>query len=96
MPDSAAGDLKRDNAETLAINVLAFLAARPEELARFLDLAGLGPGNLRSAAADPVFLGGVASFLLQDEALLLAFAAEASLPPATVAAAARTLLGDGD
>ncbi|MEO8667932.1 MAG: DUF3572 family protein [Bauldia sp.] len=94
MQDSAVRSVARDDAETMAIRVLAFLASRPEELGRFLALAGLGPGNLRAAAADPAFLSGVIAFLLQDEPLLLAFAAEAALPPAAIAAAGRMLGAD--
>jgi hypothetical protein len=80
----------RDAAEGMAIRALAFLAARPEDLGRFLDLDGLDSANLRAAAADPGFLAGVL-FLLQDESLLLAFAAEAGMDPVRVAAAGRVL-----
>ena len=83
----------RDEAETIAVQALGYLAGRPEELSRFIALAGLGPTNLRRAASDPSFLGGVVAFLLQDEPLLLAFAADAGLAPATVAEAGHALAG---
>ncbi len=60
--------------EMLAIDALAFLAGQPEALARFLALTGVGPHNLRTAAADPAFLAGVLDHFLSDEALLVVFA----------------------
>ena len=91
MRERARQTVGRDEAETIAVEALGYLAGRPEELSRFLALAGLGPTNLRQAASDPGFLAGVLGFLLQDEPLLLAFAAEAGLSPATVAEAGRAL-----
>ena len=45
------------DAEAIAINVLKFLAGRPEELGRFLTLSGIDPADLRELAADTQFLG---------------------------------------
>jgi hypothetical protein len=81
------------DAETIAIQALSFLAGRPEELGRFLALTGIGPASLRQSAADPAFLGGILDFLLQDEALLLSFAAESGIAPGTVGAARQHLDG---
>ena len=89
----APGNIPKEEAQKIAIQALAYLAGRPEELGRFLALAGLGPANLRRAAADPAFLTGIIEFLLQDEALLLAFTAELGIPPATIGAAGRALGG---
>ena len=58
----------RDAAEMLAIEALAFLAGEPEELGRFLALAGIGAETLRSAAADPGFLAGVLDYLARRRA----------------------------
>ena len=91
MQERARSKLGRDEAESIAIQALGYLADRPEERGRFLALAGLGPENLRAAASDPAFLAGVICFLLEDEPLLLAFAADAGLPPASVAAAGSAL-----
>ena len=49
----------REFGENLAIQALGFLAQDPERLGRFLSLAGIGPGMIRQAAADPAFLSGV-------------------------------------
>lgn len=80
--------------EATAIAALGFLAADTERLGRFLALTGLDPGSLRAAAREPHFLGSVLDHLLNDEALLLAFAANHRIQPAAVAAA-RQRLGGG-
>ena len=76
-----------DSAQSLAVSALTFIAADPDRLSRFLGLTGLGPDNLRTAAADPEFLGSVLDYLVADEKLLVEFAADAGLKPETVARA---------
>ncbi|RYB04957.1 DUF3572 family protein [Lichenibacterium ramalinae] len=73
--------------DLLAIQALTFIASNPEHAERFLALSGLGPGDLRGAAADPAFLLGVMDYLVADEPLLLLFAADAGLAPEAVVAA---------
>ena len=85
--------IELDEAEAVAVDALAFLAGNPEELGRFLAGSGLGPGNLRAAAADPAFLAGVLDHMMADEALLLAFAGQRGISAATVAAATRRIRG---
>lgn len=80
-PDQAAA---KEAAERLAIEALGFLAQDGERLGRFLSLTGLGPGDLRQAAATPGFLTGVLDHVLEDESLLLAFAANAGIEPGHV------------
>lgn len=77
--------LDREAAERLAISALAFLVENPEALGRFLALTGIGPTDVRRAAVDPGFLEGVIDFLLGDEALLIAFAEDAGIPPGRIA-----------
>ncbi|MCI0598823.1 MAG: DUF3572 domain-containing protein [Beijerinckiaceae bacterium] len=84
-------NLTRAAAESLAIEVLTFLAGEPARLDRFLSLSGLEAGHLRSAAADPGFLGSVLDYLASDEPLLLAFAANAGHEPSTVSKAREIL-----
>ncbi len=81
------GRIDADTASEVAIAALGFLAADGDRLSRFLALSGLGPDNLRSAAAQPGFLGGVLAHLLADESLLHVFAAEHGVAPETVVAA---------
>jgi hypothetical protein len=78
---------------SLAASALAFVAADPQRLGRFLDLTGLGPHNLRDAAEDPAFHGSILDYMLADEKLLLTFASDYELKPETVALARLALCG---
>ena len=89
-PDS----MRRDAAESLAVQALSFLAGEPERLARFLALTGIGPDRIRAAAATPGFLTGVLDHLASEDALVTAFAAEAGIKPEEVENA-RRILGGG-
>ena len=82
-----------DSARSLAVGALAFIAADSDRLTRFLNLTGLGPDNLRTAAADPAFLSSVLDYLVADEELLVAFASDAGLKPEAVARAHAALCG---
>ena len=76
-----------DSARSLAVRALAYIGADSDRLSRFLNLTGLGPDNLRTAAADPAFLGSVLDYLVADEKLLVDFAADAGLKPEAVSRA---------
>ena len=82
-----------DSARILAIGALAFIGADAQRLSRFLALTGLGPDNLRTSAAEPAFLGSVLDYLVADEELLVAFAADAGVKPEAVARAHEALRG---
>lgn len=71
-------------AEAIAARALAFLAADPERLGRFLALSGLDPSTIRQAAQDPGFLPSVLDYVLSDEKLLLDFTEAETLPPEAV------------
>ena len=77
----------------LAVEALGFLAGDETRLERFLAVTGLGPHNLRRAAADPGFLGSVLDYLAADDRLLVAFAAETGRKPEDVARALLTFRG---
>ncbi len=81
----------REDGQELAVAALSFLAQEPDRLSRFLDLCGLGPHNLRAAAADPGFLAAVLDYLLGDEPLLIGFAAQRNISPESIAAARRAM-----
>jgi hypothetical protein len=83
----------RDAAESIALSAFQFLASDGERLERFLAISGLDIEGLRSASRTPGFLSGVLDHFSSDEALLIAFAAEAGLPPEQVETARRTLAG---
>ena len=79
--------------DSMAISALAFLGSDAERLERFLSVTGLGPHNLRGAAADPGFCGSVLDYVLADEPLLLAFAANSGVEPGEVALVRERLNG---
>ena len=83
----------RQQAEAIAIQALGFLAGNPQRLARFLQLSGLDPAGIRAAASDSAFLAGVLEHVTSDEALLVAFAAEAAIKPEDIARARAILSG---
>ena len=84
---------RRGAAEALAIAALDFIAAEPERLGRFLAMSGLGPQSIRAAAREPQFLLGVLDHVAADEPLLIAFAAENSIPPSAVMQARDIIAG---
>ena len=85
----------REAAEIVAVQALSFIAGEPERLGLFLAESGIGPETLRTAAADPHFLGSVLDFVLRDDATVKAFAASSQHHPTTIAAA-RQALSDPD
>lgn len=86
-------DAARDTAEAIALRALAFLASDGERLGRFLALTGIGPSELRAQARQPQMLAGILDHLMQDETLLMVFAAEVGMKPENVAAAHLALTG---
>ena len=82
-----------EEAQTLALKALAFLASEPERLEPFLATTGLGPATLRSAAQEPGFLLGVLDHLCASDSLLLEFAGNLHLKPEMVAQAREVLSG---
>jgi len=85
--------LTQEAAEGLAIQALTFIAGEPERLGAFLAATGIGPAEIRAAAAQAGFLAGVLDYLAADEALIAAFAAETGLDPADVGRAYAALGG---
>ena len=84
---------RREAAEAIAIQALAYLAGDEERFARFLALSGADASDIRAAAAQPGFLAGVLDHVASDESLLTAFAGEIGVPPADVAKAHAELTG---
>jgi hypothetical protein len=82
-----------DAGRNLAVEALAFLAADEGRLERFLAVTGLGPHNLRSAAAGPGFHASILDYLMADEELLIAFSNESGRRPEDVMRAFEALRG---
>ncbi|MGN6095291.1 MAG: DUF3572 domain-containing protein [Bosea sp. (in: a-proteobacteria)] len=82
------------DAETLAVQALGFLASEPERIGPFLATTGLDPVNLRAAAGEPGFLAAVLEHIGSSDSLLLEFAGNLRLNPEIVAEARRRLAGE--
>jgi hypothetical protein len=80
-----------EEAATLALAGLTFLAEDGPRLGRFLALTGIGPDQLRAVADAPETLLAVFDHLLGDESLLLVFTASKGIPPEAVAPARAAL-----
>jgi hypothetical protein len=91
----AQRDITWESAESIAAQGLAFLAGEPARLARFLELTGLTPDQVRARVDSPEFLAAVLEHILSDESLLLVFAGNASIPPECVAPALAVLQQPG-
>lgn len=91
--------MTQDQAQILAIRVLEWLAAQPEEMGVFLGQAGLAPADLAARAGDPDFLGpdflgAVLSFLRAEDQRVLAASSDLALSPEDLAWAAAILNGE--
>lgn len=70
-------------------DLMVFLSARPEELARFFAETGAEPQSIRNQLEDQSFQSGAIDYLVSNEPLLLAFCEEAGHDPARLSALAR-------
>ena len=89
-----SSNTRRQQAEAIALQGLAFLLSEPKQLERFLSETGLAPDEIRANAESREVLEAALSVLLHDEALLLTFAANAGLPPEDVVQAHGELATD--
>jgi hypothetical protein len=86
-----------ENAEAIGLAALVFLTEDGDRLGRFLGETGMSPADLGQAAGAPEMLAAVLDHLLQDESLLMVFAASAGIEPAEIAPARIALVGaNGD
>lgn len=56
--------MRREDAETVAAEALAWISMQPDLLRAFLDSTGLAPDMVKEMAQEPGFLGAVLDFLL--------------------------------
>lgn len=71
----------QERAETMALNMIAFLMADEERADGFFGTTGLSPDDLRAGVGQPAFLGGVMDYLLEREDLLVTFCADNNVDP---------------
>ena len=82
-----------ERAQTIALKALGYLADDEDVLNQFLAATGLTFDDLASGAGEISFLACILDYFLQDEALLLAFAASEELAPETIIRARQHLPG---
>ncbi|MFC4625831.1 DUF3572 domain-containing protein [Daeguia caeni] len=85
--------ISREDAESLAIEALVWLAQDRDLLPRFLALTGIEAAQIRQAAQEPGFLAGVLQFFLGHEPTLLRFCTETGKDPALFEKASALLPG---
>lgn len=85
--------MKQEQAETIALQAVAFLGNDEAALRGFLAQSGMTEGDLKSALTEPDFLAGVLDYLLGHEPTLTAFCDDADLPYELPARARRALPG---
>ena len=85
----------QEKAEMLAISALGWMAGNEEVLGQFMNASGASADDLRSAAQDPAFLGGVLDFLMLEDAWVIGFCDAENLPYDTPMRA-RAALPGGD
>lgn len=93
MPTKRRGGPSREDAETISIEALAFLADDPSRLARFLTETGISADTLIRQASRPATMQAILDHLMSDESLLLVFAADKARRPEEIAAAQAILTG---
>lgn len=84
-----------DQAETLALQALAWLAGDEDLLGAFLAASGLGPHELMARAGEPEVLAAVMDFILAEDGRVGSFCATAGLACDRLAAV-RAALPGGD
>lgn len=82
-----------DDAETLALRALAWIAGQDDLLGAFLGSSGLTEQDLRASAGSPETLGAVLDFLMMDDNWVIGFCDSAALPYDRVALARAALPG---
>lgn len=85
--------MSEEQAETIALQALSFLAQDEQLLERFLTSSGLRAEDLKKRLREPELLGGVLDTILGDDSVLLEFCNAVSLSPETLIKARQALPG---
>ncbi len=72
--------ITRDSAETIGLQVLAWLVGNEELLPVFLGSSGASEADIRQQAGNAEFLGSVLDFILMDDAWVTQFCDGHNLP----------------
>ena len=79
--DGTLQPLPAEQAETVGLEALGWLAGQPDLAGAFLAQTGASPEDLRARATDPEFLGFVLDYILSDEQAVLAFCSDTGTGP---------------
>lgn len=82
-----------EEAETIALNALGFLAESPQAMERLTIQSGLDLTTIRKRATERDFLAAVVDFLMTNEELLVGFCESRRIDPKRVQMAAHRLSG---
>ena len=83
--------MTKQHAETIALNGLAFLAAQPDDIERFLRNTGIDAAELRQRAADPDVLRAVLEYILAGDVTTTGFCQDQGLDSRDLHAASHVL-----
>lgn len=83
--------INRQEAESIAVSALSFVASDGELLQRFLALSGIDPNRIRIAAREPGFLAGVLQFISAHEPTLIRFSQASGIPAENIGQALKAL-----
>ncbi len=87
--------MTEQQAETLALQALGWLAANDDLMPVFLGATGASVDDLKAQAGDAAFLGSVLDFLVMDDAWVIAFCDAHGVPYDTPMQARQALPGGG-
>jgi len=85
--------MNSEQAETIALQALSFLAKDEELLSQFLTTTGVSPQELKKRIREPELLGGVLDAILANDTILLEFCNASGLSPDTLIRARQALPG---
>ncbi|WP_375461048.1 DUF3572 domain-containing protein [uncultured Enterovirga sp.] len=88
--------MSKQDAESIALEVLNSLVSDSERLGQFLAASGLDPATIRTAASGPGFLAAILDHVASDERLLLAIGDETGLGPERIMSAKQLLSPEAD
>lgn len=87
------GPSEKFNSSDIALNFMTYLASNVDHLGAFCNQSGMAPVDIKAGLTSPAFQAFLLDYALQDESLLLAFAAEMKILPQDVMIARRKLPG---
>jgi len=82
-----------DAAQVMALEALAWVLGRDDLLGNFLNNTGASPQDLAQLAKQPLFLGAVLDFLMEDDQRVIEFCTDHGHPLTSVQSARASLPG---